>query len=174
MSRCGSTLLSQLLAASPRVVAVSEAAPIDAVLRRTWQDGSMSDDRRLADLRAIVSALGQRRSGAETQYTRHFSTARFDIIEVNGTRIGRLCVLRSAEEIRIIDVALLPAWRSKGIGTLLVRPILDEGRASGRPVTLSVERWNPARRLYARLGFTDESSDDVYVSMRYVAGPTVD
>jgi ribosomal protein S18 acetylase RimI-like enzyme len=60
----------------------------------------------------------------------------------------------------------LPSWRNRGIGTQLIRAILEEGRASVRSVALSVERWNSACRLYTRLGFREESSDDVYLRMR--------
>ncbi len=100
-------------------------------------------------------------------YARQFATAHFDIIEADGQPVGRLYVLRNQAEIRIIDVTLLPSWRNRGIGTRLIRAILEEGRASMRSVALSVERWNSAYRLYVRLGFREESSDDVYVRMRY-------
>ena len=61
MSRCGSTLVSQMLAALPASVVLSEAGPIDSVLRAQFQDPSLSDDRRVEWLRWVVSALGQPR-----------------------------------------------------------------------------------------------------------------
>jgi len=68
MSRCGSTLVSQMLAASPRHIVVSEADPIDAVVqaRRTRPD--LTEDEHIAALRWMVGAFGQIRSGEE----RHF------------------------------------------------------------------------------------------------------
>ena len=65
MSRCGSTLVSQMLAALPKNVVISEAGPIDSVLRAKFHDPSLSDEDRTDWLRWIVSALGQRRRGDE-------------------------------------------------------------------------------------------------------------
>jgi hypothetical protein len=58
MSRCGSTLAAQMLAASPANVVISEAPPIDAVLRL-----EADDETKVARLRAMVAALGQARAG---------------------------------------------------------------------------------------------------------------
>ena len=61
MSRCGSTLISQMLAALPQTVVISEASPIDWLARTT----RVSEPVRSQWLRWMVSALGQRRSGTE-------------------------------------------------------------------------------------------------------------
>ena len=66
MSRCGSTLVSQMLGALPGSVVLSEAGPIDSVLRAHFKDQSLSDEMRVEWLRWLVSALGQRRRGDET------------------------------------------------------------------------------------------------------------
>jgi hypothetical protein len=65
-SRCGSTLLAQLLAALPANVVLSEAPPIDTVLQLGLRDASVTDEDRIRWLRALVSALGQPRAGGET------------------------------------------------------------------------------------------------------------
>lgn len=65
MSRCGSTLLSQMLAAIERNVVISEAGTIDSVLRARYRDPSLSDRERSDWLRWTLSALGQRRNGDE-------------------------------------------------------------------------------------------------------------
>jgi hypothetical protein len=67
MSRCGSTLLSQVLAALPQNVMISEAGAIDAVLRARFREPSLTDEQRANWLLWTVSALAQRRTGDEEQ-----------------------------------------------------------------------------------------------------------
>lgn len=68
MSRCGSTLVAQMLAALPHNVVISEAAPIDTVvqLRQAWPD--LPPDRHAEHLTAMIAAFGRRRSGDERDY----------------------------------------------------------------------------------------------------------
>lgn len=68
MSRCGSTLISQMLAALPQTVVVSEAGPIDVILRAHLRDPDLNDDRQAEWLRWVVGALGQRRRGDEKHF----------------------------------------------------------------------------------------------------------
>ena len=100
---------------------------------------------------------------AQDRYWRERNpAATYDVILVDGVPAGRLYVNRVADEIRIVDIALLPEHRGRGAGTLLVRRVLEEGSATGRPVTIHVERTNRARVLYERLGFRQISSTGVY------------
>jgi gluconate kinase len=66
MSRCGSTLASQMLASLPQNIILSEAPPIDSVLRANHRSIEITDDTRVSWLRWMVSALGQQRSGDES------------------------------------------------------------------------------------------------------------
>jgi hypothetical protein len=68
MSRCGSTVVSQLLASLPENVVVSEAGPLDALARAHLRAPSSSLEQRIAWLQWMVSALGQRRGGGERHY----------------------------------------------------------------------------------------------------------
>lgn len=61
MSRCGSTLLSQMLAASTRNIVLSEPAPVDAVLRARAFDPEMDEAEQRRRLREVVAVLGRRR-----------------------------------------------------------------------------------------------------------------
>jgi hypothetical protein len=70
MSRCGSTLVSRMLAESARCTVVSEAQPISAVLGAT----ALSQARRRALLKRIVSALGRRPQGSEAYYFIKFTS----------------------------------------------------------------------------------------------------
>ena len=86
-------------------------------------------------------------------YQDHYDGAQFDVILVDGVPAGRLYVHRRSREIRLVDITLLPEFRKGGIGTSLLRELLAEGEAAGKPVTIHVEVFNPAMRLYERLGF---------------------
>ena len=98
-------------------------------------------------------------------YREHYHPATFDVVEVDGDPVGRLYVARWADEIRIIDVALLPEHRGRGIGTSVIRALLDEAAASGKRLSIHVEKHNPARRLYERLEFVESVDRGLYVLM---------
>ena len=88
-------------------------------------------------------------------YREHHAGQAFDVIEVDGEPAGRLYVARWPEEIRIVDIALLPEQRGRGVGTSLISALLREALSTGRKVSIHVERQNPAGRLYRRLGFRE-------------------
>lgn len=102
-----------------------------------------------------------------TSYAQHHPEARNDVVVVDGQPAGRLCVDRRPEEIRIVDIALLPAHRNAGIGTGLLRQLMAEASESGRPLGIHVERFNPAMRLYTRLGFRPVTEHGVHVLMEW-------
>lgn len=98
-------------------------------------------------------------------YQTHFPEAEFCIIMVDGRAVGRLYLLRAADEFRIIDITLLPEHRNKGIGSKLLKSILTESVAASKPVRLHVERFNRALQLYRRLGFSVVDEGDIYFLM---------
>ena len=101
----------------------------------------------------------------DAHYREHYPGATLDVIEVSGERAGRLYVHRGPSDIRIMDIALAPAFRRRGIGTALLRSLMDEAQQSGRKLSIHVETNNPARRLYERLGFETAGEHGVYVLM---------
>jgi ribosomal protein S18 acetylase RimI-like enzyme len=101
------------------------------------------------------------------QYQENYAGASFDIILVDGHQAGRLYVLRGDEEFRIIDIALLPEFCNRGIGTRLLKGLQAEAAAAGKPLRIHVERFNPALRLYERLGFQPIADRGVYLFMEW-------
>ena len=100
-------------------------------------------------------------------YAAHFDGAEFALVQLNGDPIGRLYLDRRKDEIRIIDIALLTAYRRQGIGSQLLKEVLAEGQAAGLPVRIHVERYNPAMHLYQRLGFQQIGDEGVYYLMEW-------
>ena len=98
-------------------------------------------------------------------YREHYVGATFDVIEVDGEPVGRLYVARWEDEIRIMDIALLPEHRGRGVGTQILRGLLEEGALTGKRVSIHVEMNNPAVRLYERLGFVQAAVHGVYLRL---------
>jgi ribosomal protein S18 acetylase RimI-like enzyme len=98
-------------------------------------------------------------------YAANYPEAAFHIIERDGWPIGRLYVARWEKEIRIVDITLLPEFRGSGIGTKLLRDLQDEARAAAKSLTIHVERFNRALKLYQRLGFEQVEDKGVYLLM---------
>ncbi len=104
---------------------------------------------------------------AQSRYYReHYAEAEFSVILADDRPVGRLYVVRWPEEIRIVDIALLPEHRNNGIGGELLGGLISESEASGKPLSIHVERSNPALRLYGRLRFEVVEDKGVYLLMR--------
>ena len=96
-------------------------------------------------------------------YRDNYTRATFEVIAVDGEPAGRLYLHRGESEIRIVDIALLPEHRGNGVGSSLLRDLLTEADGAGKRVTIHVERFNPALRLYERLGFAVAVDKGVYL-----------
>lgn len=86
-------------------------------------------------------------------YRRHYPDAEFLVILREETPIGRYYLHRGESAFLVIDIALLPDFRGQGVGGGLLRKLLAEADAAGKPVRLHVEPASRAEQLYLRLGF---------------------
>jgi ribosomal protein S18 acetylase RimI-like enzyme len=114
--------------------------------------------------------LRQQFKAQHTHYMQHFSAAKFDIIYLDTISIGRLYIDRRVDEIRLIDIAILPEYRNKGFGSVLIKNILTEAEHKNLPVRIHVEQFNPAIRLYRRLGFKELNNSGIYLLMEWIPG----
>lgn len=103
----------------------------------------------------------------DAHYRQHYPTAEYDVIESAEKPVGRLYVDRWKREIRIMDIAILPEYRGKGIGTQLLLDLQHEAAGVGKSLTIHVERFNPALHLYERLGFRMIEDKGVYFLMEW-------
>jgi ribosomal protein S18 acetylase RimI-like enzyme len=104
-------------------------------------------------------------------YQQYYPTCEFLVIERAGAqgieRLGRLYVDRWPDQIRLVDIAILPAFRGAGVGEALLRSVMSEGATRGLPVTIHVEATNRALGLYRRLGFRHVASNGIYCLMKW-------
>ncbi len=89
--------------------------------------------------------------------------AQFQIIESNHQTIGRLYTSAMNNELRIVDISLLPEFRGNGFGTKILESIFKEAQKQNQDVTIHVERNNPALKHYLRLGFSIIEDKGVYL-----------
>ncbi|MBV9747638.1 MAG: GNAT family N-acetyltransferase, partial [Acetobacteraceae bacterium] len=88
--------------------------------------------------------------------------------ELAGRPIGRIVVDRPGGLLHIIDQAIVPELRGRGIGTAIMRALMDEARAANIPVRLEVASENdPSMRLYQRLGFVPVEHMPMYIAMEW-------
>ena len=90
-----------------------------------------------------------------------------EIVLMDGEPVGRVWLGLEPDLVHLLDLALLPAYRGRGIGSRLVQEVLDDAARTGRSVVLHVARGNPAQRLYERAGFTVSDSSDTHREMRW-------
>ena len=103
-----------------------------------------------------------------SHYEINFPDAEHQVVLRNGAPIGRIWVARAADEIRLLDIAILPEHRGCGIGTHLIRGLQTDARAAGVPLRHSVEHDNDgARRLYERLGFVAVETQGLHTLMEW-------
>jgi ribosomal protein S18 acetylase RimI-like enzyme len=158
---------------TPRRSAIAFRSCVDAdvaFLRHLY--GTTRDD----EMRRVPWSDEQKRQFLDLQflaqkqhYEAYYPDCQFLIIELEGQAVGRLYVDRGPEDIRVIDIALLPEYRGRGIGRMLMEEILQEGKSDEKCVTIYVEHDNPARRLYDRLGFRHVDTNGVYHLMEWRA-----
>lgn len=88
------------------------------------------------------------------------------LIHFNGVPIGYLQVAEADDALTLLQIHLLAGARGRGIGTAIIRALLDYAERGGKEVLLSVVRHNPAIALYRRLGFAVVTEDPVRLHMR--------
>jgi ribosomal protein S18 acetylase RimI-like enzyme len=117
---------------------------------------------------ALHEALVQMQFTAQVRHYRQcFPGSGYEVVEAGGKPAGRLWTHRAPSHHRLVDIALLPEFRGRGIGSALIRALLEEAVQIGKPLRLHVEAVNRAVRLYRRLGFAQIGADGVYLEMEW-------
>ena len=111
--------------------------------------------------------LAQQHRAQHTHYRNAYPDAEWLILEREGESIGRLYLGEAGNRILLIDISLVAEARGAGLGSAILADLLDAAGAAGKSVSLHVERFNPAQRLYRRLGFTLVRDNDIYLEMEW-------
>jgi ribosomal protein S18 acetylase RimI-like enzyme len=135
------------------LVAVYGSTRADELAMTGWADAEIDDFVRMQfDLQ-------------DRHYSAAYPDAERSVILAGGREAGRLYVHRDDDEIRVLDIALLPEFRGRGVGGELLTDLLAEASMVALPVRIHVEPGNPARSLYERLGFVEVGEESFYIRM---------
>ena len=106
----------------------------------------------------------------QRHYRQSYPDTTFAVVMLGGDEIGRLYVQRHEDKILIIDIALLPEHRGKGIGGRILQGLLQEAPETARPVGIHVSKSNgSAISFYQRLGFEKVEDVGLYDRMEWRA-----
>ena len=114
--------------------------------------------------------LAQQFQAQHRHYIEHYPNADFLLIEQHGAPIGRIYLDLGIDELRLMEISLLPELRGRGLGGAMLQRMIDEADRLGLAVGLHVEAHNPAVRLYHRLGFRKIETRGIYDFMLRPAG----
>ena len=103
----------------------------------------------------------------QDHYVKTYPAATHDVILSNGRPLCRLYVARFDQEIRIIVITLLPRERNAGIGSYLIKQLLDEANRTGKVTRIYVEEFNPSLSLFQRLGFSPSEQHGFHLLMQW-------
>jgi len=105
----------------------------------------------------------------QDHYAKKYPAASHDIIVCKGRQVGRLYVARLDHEIRIVDITVLPSEQNGGIGSYLIKQLLDEAKRTGKITRIYIEEFNPSLRLFERLGFLRSEQHGIHLLMEWTA-----
>jgi len=104
-------------------------------------------------------------------YRESFPEGLYEIISAGEVPAGRIYWSRQPERIHILDITVAPAYRNSGIGSYVLREILEEADRTGKSVTIYVEDFNPSSRLFERLGFRVAAHDGFQLLLQRLPVP---
>jgi GNAT superfamily N-acetyltransferase len=146
------------------------AAGDEEFLLKVYQSSRGDDLRGLGwDEDRISEFLTMQHQAQQQFYRTDYTEAADDIILLAGKPAGRLIVHRREHEIRCVDIALLPPYRSAGVGSFLIRRLQEEARRLNQPLRLQVIRFSRAVALFERLGFVRTSETGTHFQMEWKA-----
>jgi ribosomal protein S18 acetylase RimI-like enzyme len=114
----------------------------------------------------ITQTWGWDEAWQRREFTEQFNSSNGEIVAVDGTDAGLLWVSEKPTEVKLASIRRLPQFQNQGLGTRLIKDVIRDAQAKGKPVVLHVLKVNPARRLYERLGFTVSEELEWHFPMR--------
>jgi len=145
-------------------VKLRPAQPEDELLLYAFYASTRAEEMQLLDwsLEQKEAFVHMQFDAQRQHYGIAFPEAEHRIILVDGNPAGRILIAYQEEEIRVVDLVLIQPFRGSGIGTGLLRDVLEDARRADKPVRLHSLKYERARQWYERLGFEKISDQGLY------------
>lgn len=118
------------------------------------------------------SFLQMQFTAQQAHYRANFPRASHDVILAGGVPVGQLYVDRREQEIRILDIALLPKARGGGIGLHFLRKLMVEAQTVQKTLSIYIDQSSPSLDLFQRLGFVQAGGNGVSCLMEWQPAAT--
>jgi GNAT superfamily N-acetyltransferase len=130
--------------------------------------------KKVAEGEYITSMFGWDEDVQRDYHDKAWQQQKPDVITYDGKLIGTIATIESEDCIEVGQFFILPEYQNKGIGTYLLKSILDKADRLGRNVALKFLKNNPAKSLYVRNGFRLVDTSDVAYHMERNPGGNKD
>lgn len=138
-----------------------------ALLERIFASTRVQELAHLASDEERAAFVSMQFSAQDRQYRQFCDDGEFWVVLLDGSEVGRVVLHHASDAMTLVDIALLPEARGKGVGTVLLTRMMADADAAGLPLRLHVEGNSAARRLYERLGFDALADDGRVITMEY-------
>jgi len=102
-----------------------------------------------------------------TDYEKNYKGATYEMVLYKKKPAGRLYLWETNNEIRIMDLSLLPEFQGKGIGRDILAGIVQSAKQKKKIASLHVIHGHPSKRMYERVGFKKVSETATHEYMEY-------
>jgi RimJ/RimL family protein N-acetyltransferase len=99
----------------------------------------------------------------QEHYKNYYRGSEHQIIISDEEAVGRIYVAREDDDIKILDITILPEKRGAGIGTPIIKELMLKAETEGLPLSIQIETFNPSARLFERLGFVPKENNGLNI-----------
>ncbi len=114
----------------------------------------------------LTRQLGFERAGQIERFTRQWVVGEVLVVECAGVDVGWAQLGRQDNDIFLKQLFVDAPSQRRGIGSEVLRRLIDDAVTDRRAVVLGVMKRNPAKALYERFGFRVTHEDDYKFYMR--------
>ncbi|MBS1792006.1 MAG: GNAT family N-acetyltransferase [Acidobacteria bacterium] len=96
-------------------------------------------------------------------YQNEYPNAEYSIILFDDQPVGRLYIDRREDDLRIMDITLLPEHRGKGISSPIIRHLMDEASVLEKRLSINLDKLSQSQPIFEHFGFNPAEDSGFHV-----------